>query len=452
MNRKSLMVGIHKKSENTMFLPSSMKQNGLLYAAFGTQVARCHISFKKNLERTVLLSENLFHELMIPHRSQGNIIIHENTVFIGPLIGIFTAGFTKSLSQPFKERSLFFSKLLTLNLQSGGYCFVFGAHQIQWEHGTIEAYLYRENGWEKKTVPLPNVVYDRLPNRKIEDSALLQETKQRLINEYQIPWFNPGFFNKWEVHQLLEKDNRTAPFLPQSILHPSVESIDALCKSFETVYIKPANGALGTGIYQLTQSEKGLTVKHTNEEKSFTSIEYPDSSAFLAAFEKEHDAASFLVQQGIDLIEFQGRPADFRVHTNKNASGKWDVTAIAVKISGKNSITTHLSNGGTVKTLAELYDDPKERADMIRKLSVAALTVSRVLNEHIEGFIGEIGFDLGIDQAGKVWMFEANSRPGRSIFSHPNLTSVDSLTKRRNFEYASYLSEQAIVAPEKLWP
>lgn len=69
-----------------------------------------------------------------------------------------------------------------------------------------------------------------------------------------------------------------------------------------------------------------------------------------------------------------------------------------------------------MKTLAELYDDPKERADMIRKLSVAALTVSRVLNEHIEGFIGEIGFDLGIDQAGKVWMFEANSRPGRSIF------------------------------------
>lgn len=92
------------------------------------------------------------------------------------------------------------------------------------------------------------------------------------------------------------------------------------------------------------------------------------------------------------------------------------MTAIAVKISGKNSITTHLSNGGTVKTLAEVYDDPAERVEVIKKLSAAALTASHVLHDHIEGFIGEIGFDFGIDQNGKVWMFEANSRPGRSIF------------------------------------
>ena len=53
---------------------------------------------------------------------------------------------------------------------------------------------------------------------------------------------------------------------------------------------------------------------------------------------------------------------------------------------------------------------------MMRKLSKAALAVSRVLNEHIEGFIGEIGFDLGVDHSGKVWMFEANSAPGAAFF------------------------------------
>lgn len=122
------------------------------------------------------------------------------------------------------------------------------------------------------------------------------------------------------------------------------------------------------------------------------------------------------------------------------------------KISGKNSITTHLSNGGTVKTLAEVYDDPAERVEVIKSFLQLALTASHVLHDHIEGFIGEIGFDFGIDQNGKVWMFEANSRPGRSIFSHPNLHHVDSLTKRRSFEYASYLSEKAITSPEALWP
>ncbi|MBO3636930.1 spore coat associated protein YheD [Bacillus subtilis] len=452
MNPKRFLIGIDKTSENTLFLPSSLKRDGLLHAAFGTKVVRCHVAYRRHLEQTVLLSENLFHELLLPHRSRADILIHDHTVHIGPLVGIFTAGFTVSLERPFKDRSLFFSKLVTLHEQAGGYCFVFGAHQINWEEGTIEGLLYRENGWEKKIVPLPNVVYDRLPNRKIEDSLLLQHTKKRLIDEYQIPWFNKTFFNKWNVHQLLEKDPRTAPFLPRSELTPSVELIDELCGAYKKVYIKPANGALGTGIYQLKRTDGSLTVKHTNDAKTFTSIDYSDAASFLAEFQKQHNTSDFLIQQGVDLIEFQGKPADFRVHTNKNRKGKWTVTAIAVKISGKNSITTHLSNGGTVKTLAEVYDDPAERVEVIKKLSAAALTASHVLHDHIEGFIGEIGFDFGIDQNGKVWMFEANSRPGRSIFSHPNLHHVDSLTKRRSFEYASYLSEKAITSPEALWP
>ncbi len=201
----------------------------------------------------------------------------------------------------------------------------------------------------------------------------------------------------------------------------------------------------------MEKTDAGLSVKHTNEEKTVVTAEYSDAASFMKSFKENNDPSAFLIQQGIDLIRLDGRPVDFRVHTNKNAEGKWTVTAIAAKISGENSITTHLATGGEVRTLAELYGDPRERVGMMRKLSKAALAVSRVLNEHIEGFIGEIGFDLGVDHSGKVWMFEANSRPGRSIFSHPKLRSVDYLTKRRNFEYASYLSERSITAPEKLW-
>lgn len=451
MNRKGIMIGIDKKSKNTLYLPSSMKREGLLSAAFGTKVVKCRVSFTQSLEKSALLSEDLFEELMIPHKSRADLLIHEETVHIGPLIGIYTAGFTSSPLRPLKDRSLFFSKLLSLHEKASGYCFVFGAHQVNWEEGTIQALLYKENSWVRAAVPLPNVVYDRLPSRKTEEVPLLQQTKQRLMNDYQIPWFNPQFFNKWDIHKLLEKNSLTASLLPQSVLHPNAETIDTLCGLYETVYIKPADGALGAGIYQLTKTESGFTVKHTNDEKSFSATHYSDAASFMKAFEENHDPAAFLIQQGINLIRQKGRPVDFRVHTNKNADGKWTVTAIAAKISGKNSITTHLANGGEVKTLGELYDDPKERINIIRKLSKAALTVSRVLNEHIEGFIGEIGFDLGIDHDGKVWMFEANSRPGRSIFSHPKLKSVDYLTKRRNFEYASYLSERSITAPDKLW-
>ncbi len=29
--------------------------------------------------------------------------------------------------------------------------------------------------------------------------------------------------------------------------------------------------------------------------------------------------------------------------------------------------------------------------------------------------VGELGFDIGIDKSGNIWMFEANAKPGRSI-------------------------------------
>ena len=49
MTGQPLTVGIHQTSENTMLLPASFKQDGLLFAAFGTSVERCHVSFDLSL-------------------------------------------------------------------------------------------------------------------------------------------------------------------------------------------------------------------------------------------------------------------------------------------------------------------------------------------------------------------------------------------------------------------
>ena len=59
------------------------------------------------------------------------------------------------------------------------------------------------------------------------------------MNVYQIPWFNPQFFNKWDIHKLLEKNSLTASLLPKSVLHPNAEALETLCSTFDTVYIKP---------------------------------------------------------------------------------------------------------------------------------------------------------------------------------------------------------------------
>lgn len=451
-DRRLYHIGILRDLENTVLLPPVLKQDNLLYAAFGTKVERCHISFNSTHKETIFLSENIYRNLHIPYRGKSRLLFHGDTVYIGPLIGIFTAGFTKSIHRPIGERSMFFSKLLTTNFSMGGFCYVFGSHQIHWDEGTVKGMIFQENGWEEVVVPLPDVVYDRLPNRKSEHYSVLKETKERLMKDYQIPWFNPSFFNKWDIHESLLHDSRVSDFLPDTAVHPTVEKLNWFLSRYKSIYIKPANGSLGAGIFQLTDSGDEIIVKNSiSEQESPIEAVYFTAEEFFDNYFQNLNAASFIIQQKIPLLEINNHPVDFRVHTNKNDKGHWTVTAIAAKIAGENSITTHISKGGVIRTLAELYDDPKERIMVIRKLSSAALMLSQVIDEHIEGFVGEIGFDLGIDTDGKLWLFEANSRPGRGIFSHPGLRTVEQLTKRRNFEYAAYLSEQSILSPESLW-
>src|SRR5690606_29443670 len=123
--------------------------------------------------------------------------------------------------------------------------------------------------------------------------------------------------------------------------------------------------------------------------------------------------------QGIELIQHKGKPVDFRLHMNKRQDGTWTVTALAAKVSGEHSPTTHLISGGEIKTIEEIFPDPENRLITIKRLRETALLVSKTLDQLSRGFIGEIGLDIGIDQKGENWLFEANAKPGRSIYSHP---------------------------------
>lgn len=219
------------------------------------------------------------------------------------------------------------------------------------------------------------------------------------------------------------------------------------------VYIKPANGSLGLGIRQVIYDrEEGFYYcryrdnEDVNRLRKFHTLESLMHHVF-----RRSNLNSMIVQQGIHLLRHEQRSIDFRVHTNKDESGEWKVTAIAAKVAGLGSVTTHVKNGGEIKTLSEVCTSRMMEQEFTEKLSKAALGLSRVLETQLEGIIAEIGFDLGIDRKGNVWLFEANSKPGRSIFKHPELKEFDYLTRKMSLDFAVFLTEQAISRPEEIF-
>jgi hypothetical protein len=135
-------------------------------------------------------------------------------------------------------------------------------------------------------------------------------------------------------------------------------------------------------------------------------------------------------------------PIDFRFHLTKNGYNKWVASGIGAKKAGKGSVTTHVRSGGMLmmpeQVLKTVFGNKSEQV-LEHAISVA-IKLAEAIERNYSHQLGELGFDLGIDLNEKVWMFEANAKPGRSIFKHPSLKSQGRTSLVNLFEHCLYLS------------
>ncbi|KYC97140.1 hypothetical protein B4102_0795 [Heyndrickxia sporothermodurans] len=411
--------------------------------SFGSKVVKAICKKQPNGRNIISISSALAKQLYLP-TFISTITLFENDIrlVIGPLIGIFSSGFTNFPVKPIGERSAVFSKLLSMHSSVGVVPFIFGQEHIDWNQKLIKGFFFTKEGWTQMTVPFPNVIYDRLPNRRSEKLKTSMKVKDKLEKENFIPWYNPGFFNKLDVYERLFNDRKALLYLPETAPFISFDQIERMLSKYGHIYIKPMNGSLGLGVHQIIFDKM----------KNAYYCRYHDSKNHLLKFQTlesliNHVFANknldrMIVQQGISLLRENNRPIDFRVHANKNEHGNWKITAIAAKVAGLGSPITHVKNGGEIKTIEEVFKDKEEQIKYKKKLEYAALDIANSIEKHLDGIIGEIGFDFGIDTKGNVWLFEANSKPGRSIFSHPNLREFDFLTRKLTLSYSIFLTEK----------
>lgn len=440
--------------EGTLYYPADINtKHSLSRISFGTFSVQVKCIPHPDGKNILTLSEDIAKTLKFPCLDiPFHLFIEESTIHIGPLIGIFTSGFTPFVMRPIGERSMFFAKLLSVKKFVGALPFVFGEQHINWEEGTIDGLIYHKNGWETIELPFPNVIYDRLPNRRSEKKAALRKVKDRLQSEYLIPWYNPGFFNKLEVFERLESIDEVSTLLPETHPFSSFSMIERMLSHYGHVYLKPMNGSLGLGIHQIIYDREQNKYYCRYRDGEVNRLrKYETLEALMKHTFRNNKLNHLLVQQGIHLIRHEKCPVDFRIHTNKDENGEWIVTALAAKVAGPGSVTTHVKSGGSIKTIEEVILSKDEQEKVIRLLSETSLLLSNVLDHQMEGIIGEIGFDLGIDREGKVWLFEANSKPGRSIFKHPSLKEFDLLTRKLSLAFGVFLSEQAIRQPGEIY-
>lgn len=408
----------------------------------GSKSVRIGIRKLSRSGKIMLIPQVVASRLMIPH-SGGCMAVRrgKHEIRLGPMIGLLTT-FGNS-NPPFGSRNLLMKQFISSGKNRSFY-FAFTPNGVDWENKTVLGYFPQSSGaWLKKRVPFPDVIYNRLPSRRSEKQASIIRFKSSFVKQ-GIPVFNWSFFEKWDVYRLLQNESEYK-YIPESYINPSSNEIRQLLEKHQVIYLKPTGGSLGIGIYRLTyNSRRGYFARYRRGGRNIL-MRYSHFDDLMKMLLRQNRGrlSHYVVQQGIRLLEIDSCPIDFRFHLTKNGNNKWIISAIGAKKAGKGSVTTHVRTGGVLMTpehvLGTLYG--ARASQVLQSTKDKVISLAEAIERNYPHILGELGFDIGIDKSENIWMFEANSKPGRSIFRHPQLKSQGRDSLAHLFEHCLYLSK-----------
>ncbi|MGD9677600.1 MAG: YheC/YheD family protein [Vulcanibacillus sp.] len=411
-----------------------------------TEVILAHQSNKGNLIRVTSPIAKLLH---LPSEVHLHAKYNENSGLIfGPILGILVQSIQSNQAKsPFGGLTNFAYELLKKSRNNGVLSYFFTLDKINQQTGTVSGWTLINEKWEKNTFPIPNVIYNRISSRGLEKNLL---PKIKLLQEeYNFIFFNSNFLNKWEVYQLLNNTS-IKTIMPETVLYKGSKTIRYMLNKSPVIYLKPTNGSLGQGIIKVCKKTDSYTIQSSsvqgNSVKNF--VNYNNMYKYLIP---RISSRPYIIQTGLKLISYQNRPIDFRILVQKNSTGIWAVTSMVARIAKDQYIVSNIAQGGTqgnvINTinLASPILAKKIKKTHFRKY---ALSIAKQLELKTPGNFAELGIDLALDDNGKLWLLEVNSKPSKN--DEQKLSNEPRPSVKRLVQYVLFITKNNLQGRENL--
>lgn len=443
-NTRVLIMNRQNMDRWSLAIPLANKSIITLY--HGTKSYQVDLSqILANGRNTITLTPGICHTLLLPKLLKEYKVrpLNSKHYILGPLIGIFVSEtkLRKLLAGKVDPVYRLYAQVLQRNK---GLAVFFSPQRIKWNKekvvGVVRVTVNKQEVWTEESLPIPAVIYDRCfgKNNRLYSKIL---RKKCAIHNPTIKVLNPVTkLGKLQVYTLCSQIPRFQEYLPRwDILRP--DNIDNLLEQFPIAYIKPDKLSKGKGVTKVSQTSSGFLMEQNRNNKNYN---YFCSSPDQVLQELEpyiSDHGFMVIQEAISLMNFQGRPFDFRLLLQKDKSGCWKKTGIAGRISGEGSVISSPRSGGSVLTYDEVMKSLSkiERSNIAASMLNLALDLAGIIDNLISPFV-ELGFDLGVDNKGQVKLIEVNGIPLKVSIERLKNRKITRSAHENPIGYAIYMA------------
>lgn len=333
----------------------------------------------------------------------------------------------------------YFRRMAVRAAELGAELLVFSPEDVDWParrvHAWVPADLDRPEGpWRRVWRPLPQALYENV----FVHLAVRGYTRglRAQARHHGIPVFNPVLPNKWQMFRWLRRTD-LACYLPETHRLTAPAQAISYIRAWRTAFVKPVGGYGGTGVTRIEASRDGRFRVCADRLREGGAMRRRMTERVLAAWLARRARTPHLVQRGLALITLAGRKVDFRVVVCRGLGGKWRIVGVIPKRAPRDGVVTNLVAGGERLDLARgrALAAREGKVIPVADLEECALAIAKLISARRPS-AGLLGFDLGVDDAGRVWFIEMNPKPSRLLLD----SEMKRMAARLNAEFLVHLA------------
>jgi glutathione synthase/RimK-type ligase-like ATP-grasp enzyme len=385
----------------------------------GKTCIELYLNIVNSNKNYILLSETTIDMFNLPNDSAYLRVSYSKlskTIYIGPVICFFTEIYEKS-KDPISTLSSFSKEFQRLCNKDGGIFYLSNFNNFDKQN--IEGYYYENDTLVKKQFPLPDVVYNRIHMRNNEKKL---NHVFKFLNQQSIPYFNDKYLDKWELHNFIYSFPHLRPFVPETLFLSTENDLRYMLTNYDIVFLKPTNGSQGRSIFKISNTEDGYFIDASNN-KNANPQKISNIPQLFKKIKRKITNRPYIIQRGITLLDFENRSFDIRVLCHQTDELHWKVTNHVARVSHPEMIVSNIAKGGELQPLDVVLltsFDLKKSKHIKKFIMELCIDICTSLNGVLSGIYAEFGIDIGIDEEGKPWIIEVNTKPSKNTTNENN--------------------------------